>query len=189
MNFRLGEGDGDLDRYLFGGNVGWEIPRPPALSDADWRFISVAITAFSGSTPPSRLHRSDPPPVHRTRPSLFLKAKLDEETCCYDQESRKKLSSPLSEKLVATEGRRQDAELEDLLDGAGSAAAFRRDPAVPLNRPRVMRNHVVHADRSVGETGGIERWGGIYLWYFEALLEELDLVRVGSGKDPDSPDH
>ncbi len=150
----------------------------------------MAINAFSWSTlsPYDFIIRIHHLFIELALP-LLLKAKLDEETCCYDQEFRKKLSSPLSKKLEAKGGRLQDSELEDLLGSAGSAAAFRRDPAILLNRLRVMRNNVVHADRSVEETGGIERWGGIYLRYFEALLEELDLVRVGSGKNPGSPEH
>ncbi len=83
---------------------------------------------------------------------------------------------------LATKGaavRWADHEIEQMLEKCGSAGVFARDPSVILNRLRIIRNNVIHADPSVEETGGVERWGGIYLRYFEGLLEELDLVRIG----------
>lgn len=189
IELRAGPGVGDLERHLFGVNGDWEIRRPTALSGTEWEIVSKAVDAFSWSTlsPYDFIVRIQHLFIELALP-LLLKGKVDDETCWYDQEFRRKLSSPLCKKL-SEDGRLLDYELEGLFCQAGSAGAFRRDPAILLSRLRLIRNNVVHADRSVEETGGIYCWGGIYLRYFEALLEELDLVRVGSGKNPSSPEH
>jgi len=52
IEFRLGLGVGDLDRYLFEANVPWEIRRPPSISDADWKFVSQVTHIFVGAHSP-----------------------------------------------------------------------------------------------------------------------------------------
>lgn len=180
IEFRLGQGVGDLDRYLFGANVPWRIIRPPTVTENEWEVVSKAVSTFSWSTlsPYDFVVRIHHLFIEVALPILLLRHLS---SCTYSQTPlfAQRMGLALSTKFNAQQ-RLLDYELEQLLDQSGSGKAFSRDPAVLLNRLRIIRNNVIHADPSVGKTGGVERWGGIYLRYFEALLEELRLVKVGS---------
>lgn len=181
IEFRLGLGVGDLDRYLFGPNVAWEIVRPPAISEQHWQFVlSVTqIVSWSTLSPYDFIIRIHHLFVELALP-LLLFAHVISGTYSDKRDFAKRLKNGLESKLAEEDEnlRWQDYEIEKLLKDSRSAENFAKDPALILNRLRIIRNNVVHADPSVNSTGEIERWGGIYLRYFCALLEELRLVKI-----------
>jgi len=178
IEFRVGQGVGDLGRYLFEPNVPWEIRQPTAITNPDWELVSRATFIFSWSThsPYDFIIR-----IHHLFIELALPVLLLSHVASGTYADRSAFAQQLQAGLVqrGRTGRWQDHEIEDLLDKSGSSSAFVRDPSVILNRLRIIRNNVIHADPSVAATGGVEHWGGVYLRYFEALLEELLLVSVG----------
>ncbi len=175
MGIRLGDGIGGVDRYLFGPNVSWQITRPPASTDPDRELVSRATQIFCWST------RSPYDFIIRIH-HLFIEVALPVLLLGHAQSGTYADKVGFAHQLQSSLLRRgrdtrwTDATIEQLLRKSGSADGFLKDPALIFNRLRTIRNNVIHADPSVEACCGVERWGGVYLRYFETLLEELRLV-------------
>ncbi|MCI2430386.1 hypothetical protein LM602_09360 [Candidatus Acetothermia bacterium] len=169
---------GVLGEYLFGAHTNWQVRRPNTIPDARWNAISSTLGGVNSSflNAYHYIVTTYHVFIEEIAPELLL------------HHARAGIYAPnFNQCLVGAFARIPNwqpgesikvSRLEEILRSCTSSQFFIRDPALILNHLRVIRNNVIHRDPSVQQHGGDQRWGEIYLRYYEAFLEELQFVII-----------
>lgn len=165
----------DIKKILFGSRH-YSFNRPSSMPDDRWEEIERMLWLVDSSyaTPHHFVVTIQHVFIEEILPELLQYHAQDG---IYASEFNRCIKQELSQKWEPGETLRA-YELESLLKSCRSAQYFQpEDPACILNDLRSIRNGIIHEGLSSGD---LERWGGIYLRYYEALLETLKLVSVAS---------